>query len=79
MTTEFMVRKLLVGQGYINVLQGCDINITMTLVRKWELESQGIGSHAWPGFNPSNVDHELCHYTDDVTRMAGLQLWQRRP
>jgi hypothetical protein len=22
------------------------------------------------GFNPSNINHELCHYTDDVTKMA---------
>jgi hypothetical protein len=26
-----------------------------------------------PGLQPSNINHELCHYTDDVTRMAGLQ------
>jgi hypothetical protein len=25
------------------------------------------GSHAWPGVNPSNINHELCHHTDDVT------------
>jgi hypothetical protein len=36
-------------------------------------------SHAWLGFNPSNVNHELCRYTDDVTRMAGLQLEQHQP
>jgi hypothetical protein len=30
-------------------------------------------SHVWPDFNPSNINHELCHYTDDVTRIAGLQ------
>jgi hypothetical protein len=33
----------------------------------------GIESHAWSGFNRSNINHELCHYTDDVMQMAGLQ------
>jgi hypothetical protein len=32
-----------------------------------------VTSHAWGGFNPSNINHELCLYTDDVIRMAELQ------
>jgi hypothetical protein len=28
-----------------------------------------IASHAWPGFIPSNINHEPCHHTDGVTRM----------
>jgi hypothetical protein len=23
--------------------------------------------HRWPGFNPGNISHELCHHTDGVT------------
>jgi hypothetical protein len=36
----------------------------------WTSERQAIGSHAWPGFTPSNSHHELCHCTDDVTQQA---------
>jgi len=35
--------------------------------------------HAWPDFSPGNINHELCHYTDDVTRMTGLQPRQHQP
>jgi len=34
--------------------------------------------HAWQGFNPSNINHELCHYTDDAACMARLQSQQPR-
>jgi hypothetical protein len=30
-------------------------------------------SLVWPASNRSNIDHELCHYTDDVTRMTGFK------
>jgi hypothetical protein len=35
-------------------------------------------SHERPGFNRSNINHELCRYTDDVTQKAGLQPQQHR-
>jgi hypothetical protein len=36
--------------------------------RPWTPERHAIGrTHA--GFTPSNINHELCHYTDDITRM----------
>jgi hypothetical protein len=28
--------------------------------------------HVCPGFNPSNINHELCHYADDVTLWPGF-------
>jgi hypothetical protein len=27
-------------------------------------------AHVWPGIHPSNINRELRHYTDGVTRMA---------
>jgi hypothetical protein len=30
-------------------------------------ERDAIGSHGRPGFNTSNINHELCHHTGDVT------------
>jgi hypothetical protein len=36
-----------------------------------------IESHVWQGFNPSNR-RELCHYTDDVTRMQGFNPSNKR-
>jgi hypothetical protein len=33
-----------------------------------------VGSHVWSCFKPSNINHGLCRYTDDVARMVGLQL-----
>jgi hypothetical protein len=30
------------------------------------------------GFHPSNINHELCHYADDVTYTAGFHPQQRR-
>jgi hypothetical protein len=41
-------------------------------------ERCAIGSHVWLGFNPSNINHGFCHYTDDVTHIAGLQSQQHR-
>jgi hypothetical protein len=37
-----------------------------------------MASQAWPGSNPSNFNHELCHYTEDVARMVGFQPQQHR-
>jgi hypothetical protein len=30
-------------------------------------------SHVLPGFNPNSINHELCHYTNDVACIARLQ------
>jgi hypothetical protein len=30
-------------------------------------QRHAIGSLEWPDFNPININHELCYYTDDVT------------
>jgi hypothetical protein len=45
----------------------------LTIVREVAPEMHVIGSHAWQGFNPSYINLELYHYTDDAIRMTGVQ------
>jgi hypothetical protein len=51
------------------VLQCFGRQLKTTTVREGALPG-AIGSPARLGFNRSNINHELCHYIDDATRMA---------
>jgi hypothetical protein len=51
----------------------CDvISVTATTVRKVDARETCYWithvSHMWQGINPSNINHELGRYTDDVKR-----------
>jgi hypothetical protein len=49
-------------------------NLWWRMIRARTTEMHDIGRmHALPGFNPSNINHELCHFTGDVTRISRLQ------
>jgi hypothetical protein len=51
----------------------------MVAAERRNTDRQDCKSNVWPGVNPSNINHELCHYADDVTRMAGRQPQQHQP